>query len=340
MLYFIIKLCFILIFFLGSTQSDEKTVEEIEKLEIENKIVNFHNFNYTLNPHEYICNDEDIFLLVYVHSAPQNFKRRIAVRETWSNVFKDMRVVFMVGDTEDKALKSLLKYEYSLYMDLVQQNFIDSYRNLTYKGIMALKWSSEYCSNVKYILKVDDDIIVNIFLFWWHLKKLDEHKMLAKKTILCNVWTKMKVIRDEKSKWYLSKDDFKPNYFGNYCSGSAFLLTNELARDMYNASKYIKFFWVDDYYVSGQLARAANAEYYRFNEFYSIRATSVEQKFKDSNTLIFGHTSKQKNIFYTIWNHIFQEQLILIPKLSIDLQNEIKSVISRDFWWSKDIFSY
>ena len=41
---------------------------------------------------------------------------------------------------------------------------------------MAMKWLSQYCTNAKYILKVDDDIIVNTFTLLRHLKSLNSHK--------------------------------------------------------------------------------------------------------------------------------------------------------------------
>jgi len=50
------------------------------------------------------------------------------------------------------------------YNDIVQENFQDSYRYLTFKGIMAMKWITEYCNHTEYILKTDDDIITNTFI--------------------------------------------------------------------------------------------------------------------------------------------------------------------------------
>ena len=67
--------------FLSTLQNDVDTVI------IENKIVNLHIFNYTLNPGDLACKQQNIFLLVYVHSAPANYKRRITIRETWTNMF-------------------------------------------------------------------------------------------------------------------------------------------------------------------------------------------------------------------------------------------------------------
>ena len=50
---------------------------------------------------------------------------------------------------------------------------------------MAMKWISEYCSHAKLILKVDDDIIGNLFILMRHLKSLSKHRMIKEKTVRC-----------------------------------------------------------------------------------------------------------------------------------------------------------
>ena len=103
----------------------------------------------------------------------------------------------MMGKSLDANLMNAIQYENEIYHDIIQEDFLDSYKNLTYKGIMALKWVSTFCSNTKYILKVDDDIVVNTFTLLNHLKYLDKHQVDARKgTILCLLWTAMIVMRD------------------------------------------------------------------------------------------------------------------------------------------------
>jgi len=53
-----------------------------------------------------------------------------------------------------------------------------------------MKWISQYCNNAKYILKVDDDIVSNIFILLRHLKSLETHKLIKQKTIMCLVWVR------------------------------------------------------------------------------------------------------------------------------------------------------
>uniref|UniRef100_A0A8R1TTJ7 Hexosyltransferase n=1 Tax=Onchocerca volvulus TaxID=6282 RepID=A0A8R1TTJ7_ONCVO len=46
--------------------------------------------------------------------------------------------------------------------DLIQQNFRDSYRTLTWKALMWLRFIDEYCPNMHSIIKFDGDIVGNI----------------------------------------------------------------------------------------------------------------------------------------------------------------------------------
>jgi hypothetical protein len=175
-------------------------------------IINGHDFKFLINPGKSLCKTHGkLLVLVYVHSAPENLKRRISIRETWAkqSYFKetDMKMVFMLGVSKNNYAKTqkLLELEHSIYGDLVQEDFEDSYKNLTYKGIMSLKWISMYCSQTKYVLKVDDDIIVNTFTLLRHLKSLNSHQVTRnkQKTVMCLVWSKMVVQREKDQKWFI-----------------------------------------------------------------------------------------------------------------------------------------
>ena len=101
--------------------------------------VNGHDFKYILNPKTFVCGEDrgaNVTVLVYVHSTPENFKRRLSIRETWArrSMFKDLRVVFMLGRTHNKVAKKNLILEAQYYNDIVMEDFDDSYKNLTYKG--------------------------------------------------------------------------------------------------------------------------------------------------------------------------------------------------------------
>lgn len=96
-------------------------------------------FDYVLAPGDDVCasNDSLPLLLVYVHSAIEHRHRRESIRATWASratFGKHVRVLFMLGSSDNATLMRQARFEFDTYRDIVQQTFIDAYRNLTYKG--------------------------------------------------------------------------------------------------------------------------------------------------------------------------------------------------------------
>ncbi len=56
------------------------------------------------------------------------------------------------------------------YKDIIQFGFEDVYYNLTLKHIALIRWAHRKCYEAKYILKTDDDVIVNIKYLTKNLK--------------------------------------------------------------------------------------------------------------------------------------------------------------------------
>lgn len=311
-------------------------------------IVNPHNFRYLLNPGETACHlggggggagsvdpsppsDSDgqgdgqngseadrgqghghIGLLVYVHAAPANLKKRQSIRQTWGDRGVLQRynasLVFIMGRVEDARLMQLVKMESERYGDIVQEDFLDSYRNLTYKAIAGLRWAATFCSEAAYILKSDDDILVNIHRLVKHIREVVAPTYGKERLILCNQWLRMKILRERKSKWYVPEDEFPGDYFPPYCSGSAFLLSGDMAQRMFEASLTSKFFWVDDYYITGALIKALDIKHRRLNQAYSLNPTVAEGKYLNDtkHELFFFHLHKLR-LLYQLWAKMSKE---------------------------------
>lgn len=98
------------------------------------------HFDYILEPGDDVCGhapNHSLLLIVYVHSAIENHQRREAIRSTWASrsMFGEyLRVIFILGSSSDVQLMEQVRFEFHTYRDVVQQAFIDSYRNLTHKG--------------------------------------------------------------------------------------------------------------------------------------------------------------------------------------------------------------
>ena len=173
-------------------------------------LVNITEFQFTINNKRCNVNNsssDELFLVIFVHSAPRNFDKRQSIRSTWGNEnnlinsHNEFRLVFLVGQVDNPSLQKKLDEENYLYHDLVQGNFIDSYRNLTYKHVMGLKWVVYYCQNAKYIFKTDDDIFVDIFQLNYYLKGNFGNNYPPKNLIICYVIKNPYPKRSQRSKW-------------------------------------------------------------------------------------------------------------------------------------------
>ncbi len=135
----------------------------------------------------------------------QCFERRESVRQ-WAT----------------RTISHNLANAYSIIcLTVLKQDFVDSYRNLTLKSIMWLKWTSDFCPNAQYVLKLDDDLIVNVFNLVNHMMQLWRRAIARNASILCLVWNRMTVVRDQESKWYISKAEYSSDNFSTYCSGNS-----------------------------------------------------------------------------------------------------------------------
>lgn len=119
---------------------------------------------------EKLTNHRSLFIAVI--SAPRNFERRATIRRTWPNHLKNqtnsnkpLDIVgfsFVVGLTKDDVIHQKLMEENETYRDMLQVNMHDKYRNLSLKVTGLLNWVHHYCPQVDFVLKVDDDVYVNV----------------------------------------------------------------------------------------------------------------------------------------------------------------------------------
>ena len=121
----------------------------------------------------------------------------------------------------------------------------------------------------------------------------------------------MRVTRDPSSKWFVSSDEYPYEHFERYCSGSAYFITQDLIQPFFQATRYIPFFWIDDYYITGLLPRAirpsVNVNYLYINSLFVVNVDLVEQRFLSPfglSSLTFGHMPLSVNRLLHIWQHL------------------------------------
>lgn len=118
-------------------------------------------------------------LFVAVMSAAAYFHKRDVIRQTWASRFPEFSHLvdvigfsFVVGRTLNATVQKGLEDESSVHGDIIQVDMIDAYANMTLKVAGLLNWLTTHCSHADFVMKVDDDVYINIHNLANSLQKL------------------------------------------------------------------------------------------------------------------------------------------------------------------------
>ncbi|XP_045173373.2 beta-1,3-galactosyltransferase 1-like isoform X1 [Mercenaria mercenaria] len=214
-----------------------------------------HNFNYVIQ-NDRICKlyspNQTVELIVLIMTIHKNTNERMALRATWLSYTKNntanVRYAFLLGEIDDNKQQEAILKENSVYHDIIKEDFIDKYVNLTYKTIMGFKWASTKCAHAHYVMKTDDDMFVNIPNVLNTCK--GSHNETLQKAILGACHIKASPIRNQKSKWFASVASYPEKSYPGFCSGTGYLTSMHVASEVYKISHTIPFFHLEDVYVS------------------------------------------------------------------------------------------
>ncbi|XP_067271147.1 beta-1,3-galactosyltransferase 2-like [Pseudorasbora parva] len=199
------------------------------------------------------CSQWDPFLVLMVPVAPNQVEARNAIRSTWGNestvqgkAVLTLFVVGLTGGSDSEKAQQQLEEESRQHRDLLQSNFVDSYFNLTIKTLAIMDWLATRCPQANFSMKVDSDMYINIE----NLMTL----LLAPNTPRQNyitgflMWNQL-VIRNKKSKYYVSEKLYPGPKYPTYVIGVGYVFSNDLPKKIVEASKYVKPFNMEDAYV-------------------------------------------------------------------------------------------
>lgn len=183
-----------------------------------------------------------------------------------------IRRVFLLGTLNDDAekkthmLQNALLDESRRFNDILQGDFLDTYKNLTRKHLMGLQWAINNCKDVKYIMKMDDDIVVNIYgiLEKLHLGMIEENSLTG------YVLKNMIPVREPANKWYVSKVEYTNSIYPDFVSGWLYITRPYIASQLIDyAESSHEYFWIDDVFVTGILRHALNIKIQNISQLYT-----------------------------------------------------------------------
>ena len=213
-----------------------------------------HDFKYMIdNPN--ICKLypglKEIELLIIILTVHNNVQQRNALRETWLTYSKNntasVRYAFLLGEIKNTKLKADIIKESDLYRDIIKEDFLDVYSNLTYKTIMGFKWAATKCGVAKAVLKTDDDMYINVP----NVLNIVRNNFSSLQTNIIGSCVQRAVpIRWQKSKYFASINSYPGKLYPGFCSGTGYLTSLNVARKVFEVSPHVPYFHLEDVYVA------------------------------------------------------------------------------------------
>jgi beta-1,3-galactosyltransferase 1 len=213
-----------------------------------------------------ICQKSE--LSIFIHSSAttegNNFEKRNAVRKTWVSeaIKSNINVFFVIAEPKDDKTQKELESEAFVNKDMIQFGFRDSYYNVTLKHIAILRWAQQNCLHSKYIMKTDDDIIVNIDHLLKNMHKLPNGMTGA-------LFGGTKPIREVNYPWFVPECLFPDVYYPDYVSGTAYVMTKNVIKPLIKTLEEYSgpVFHIDDAFITGVLAEKAGIKRYQNDKF-------------------------------------------------------------------------
>lgn len=220
---------------------DDNNINETEH---PNRLQNMHDFDYIIAQPSCMVNVNGTMqkphFVVMIHSAPLKAKIRQGLRDSWFHSDPRMLSLFALGKTHSESLQKKIEKENEKYNDILQGNFIDAYHNLTYKHTMLFKWFNTHCSGVKFLVKMDDDVYMNVPAVFEYLEQIknEHHSVIGIDLGL------QYLIRS--GKWNVTREEWRDDTYPPYAYGPSLIYTSKYVQDAYRRTLTARYYWVSD----------------------------------------------------------------------------------------------
>lgn len=159
------------------------------------------------------------YIACFVISAPNNRLRRSAIRQTWGKLIKP---IFLIGQHDSDTMRSVVQ-EAREFNDIIIEDFVDSYINLTIKTAFAMKNFVTHFNNSKYFFKIDDDAFLNVESLHKHLRNVPENSLIGQNE------SHVIPVRNPNHHWYIPEFLFEEDIYPPYLLGLSYLIPGGLS---------------------------------------------------------------------------------------------------------------
>ena len=236
----------------------------------------------------------DMYLAIVIVSRPNNLLHRLAARKTWARNAKlfGTALRFIVG--RDASWDSLVDEEQERHKDLIIVEEEDVYDLLPAKVLEGLTWALQQEPRPQYIMKADDDSMVNLPYLLAELQS----RVINSSQILGAICKDAPVVRDPSDKWAVSVLDYPLDTYPTYAAGGGYVMSAEAATALLAARRQtISWFHLEDVYITGILALKAGLSHVAHPGFsyWSDEQAQPCDFILNKRIVSVGHTDIQMN---------------------------------------------
>ncbi|KAE8293843.1 Lactosylceramide 1,3-N-acetyl-beta-D-glucosaminyltransferase A [Larimichthys crocea] len=166
------------------------------------------------------------------------------------NWMPNVRVLFALGvhpDAERRpSVQRALIQEDRVYGDLIQQNFLDTFHNLTAKLVLQFHWGHKYCPQARFLMSADDDIFVHMP----NLVKYLQQQSGAKDLWVGHVHRGAPPVRRKESKYHVPEELYPWPSYPDYTAGAGYVVSADVATKIYHATLLLNSsMYIDDVFM-------------------------------------------------------------------------------------------
>ena len=208
-----------------------------------------------------VCGEDDTaFLIMLCLTHPDNRIKRNTIRQTWGSLartkiwplanttFSGIKLVFLLGTNKNSyTTQTDIDQEIAQFGDIVQNDFVDSYYNLTRKVLVGFGWVKGFCPKTAFVLKVDDDMFIhipNLVTYLHKIKVPPQGSIIGRRNS-----PSPNVIR--RGKWKVSFEEVPLSKYPVYVFGPAYVISGNLVARLYNAVERMPYVSIEDAFITG-----------------------------------------------------------------------------------------
>ena len=254
------------------------------------------------------CHQNKLRVMFLINSFHQNYAKRKGIRETWGqrSLISDLNMdyVFIFGVNKNTRDNLLIQQEDEMFNDVVQADFVEQYTHLNIKTLTGLKWATRYCQQAQLIIKTDDDMFMNVYGLQ---SAVQAGKFSQENMIQGNCMSSGYPHRCPMSKWYAPFRFYPYRFYGHFCLGSAFIMTQESARKLYKATRKVPYFHVEDVYISALGGAAAGLSR---RQYPGIQMREVPMATCAKNSTHIASLLSEPSSFYKLWQQMNMDSCV------------------------------